>query len=459
MPADVFNYDDLDDLRYNPFTRKYNPKIIGYDSSDPEERTIPSTSPFIIKLFHSPLQSVPSKMRITLKSTGEILKEVALGTPPANKQYAVCYDELGNGQILFNAGQAGQVVYINYYSLGTLHQRSTLKFSIFGGSTTKIVASSNSSTGSQTIANEIILTSENAATKLNDIIDELDALGGGEIKLLEGTFNITSFKVLFKENIIISGSGYNTIINCSTTTPFDMSGIENLWVRDCYIKYVSSVATFFYDSGVTYSKNRRFDNIKLLAGDALGNYATNGFTYGQANNCIVIGNSGGATSALVSFYECHNSTGCFAKYFRKAFDNCNNISGCTGENQKAPANFATFSGCKNISACYANTGTGNGFYSCRDVAGCEAAGFSTDGFNLCKNVSACFANNNLTSGFQSCENVSNSEANGNVNGFKDCKPIGCNYSHANTGSNYNNCFADRAGTQAAQDTSAGGYNG
>lgn len=446
MAADTFNYDDLADLRYNSFTNEYSPKIIGYGSSSPEERTIPSTSPFIIKLFESPLQTVPLKTKITLKATGEILKEVAKGTTPANKQYAINYDERGNGQVLFNSGQAGQVVYINYYGLGTLHQRSTLKFQIFGSASTKIVASSNSPTGSQEIADEIISTGDDAAIKLKAIIDELNSIGGGEIKILEGTYNFDTRCLIDsgKDNIRINGSGYSTIFFARSALSFqaifrdDGEGniIENILI-DCNNK-----ATTLAIKGNPYETQCK--NIKVI-----------NCAWTAIQSCYYIGQSF-VDGALTGFSACAYMTKCRAENCTSnAFSGNQQISNCVARNNSGIG----FSSCFRISECYSELNS-TGFNNCTEISSSYAYDNTNNGFDGCDRISVSRAENNGADGFDSCENITSSySVNNTGNGFDSCKAMGFNYSTGNSGSNYNNCFADRAGTQAAADTAVGGYNG
>lgn len=428
MPADTFNYDDLADLRYNSFTNEYSPKIIGYGSSSPEERTIPSTSPFIIKLFESPLQTVPLKTKITLKATGEILKEVAKGTTPANKQYAVNYDELGNGQVLFSSGQAGQVVYINYYGLGTIHQRSTLKLQIFGSASTKVVASSDSATGSQEIADEIILTTENAGSKINSIITELNAIGGGEIKILEGTYNCTT-KILEKDNVSITGSGYSTIIkrNAAISTLIDCTSAINISINNLQIDGNKSSYT-----GVNYygieddgDKSNRYFNLWVHDNEDAGlKFCAN----------------------LNSVYSYNNGSG---------FETCFAISSCVAQNNTIYG----FDTCNTLASCRAQGNT-IGFKSCSDMSSVRSSQNSSHGFDGCVRISSSLANSNTGDGYNNTINIVGCYSSANTgNGFDNCSGMGFNVAAANGGSNYNNSYSDNGGTIAVQDTANGGFNG
>lgn len=427
MAADIFDYDNLADLRYNSFTNEYSPKIIGYGSSSPEERTIPSTSPFIIKLFESPLQTVPLKTKITLKATSEILKEVAKGTTPANKQYAINYDELGNGQVLFNSGQAGQVVYINYYGLGTIHQRSTLKFSIFGGSTTKIVASSDSSTGSQTIADSIILTSEDFSTHIENIITELNAIGGGEIKILEGAYYQDTDLTIDKDNIKINGSGFNTkIISRGVTgVMIDASGANGTILENFMIDGDGKAnTTGISGNGV----ETRCKDIKVY------NCRNAGFSncYHPVQ-CFVYGNNAQPNG----FTGCYRPTACYAERCGIGFYNCNYATSCESE-----YNY------------------NHGFFNCNYSSSCESRNNTKKGFHTCIGLTSCFAYSNAEDGYYNCDSIGYCTANANTgNGFDNCNSMGHNISYGN-GTDYSaSCYADYGGTIAVSDDAAGAWNG
>lgn len=76
---------------------------------------------------------------------------------------------------------------------------------------------------------------------------------------------------------------------------------------------------------------------------------------------------------------------------------------------------------------------GNRFMGCHAIS-CD------NGFNNGRQIIGCYAQSNTTNGFNGCLAMSNNRSTGNS-------------------TNYNNCFADWAGTQAVADTAIGGYNG
>jgi hypothetical protein len=125
MAETPLQYDDIEDLRYNPFTNTYTPNTIGTGGVPAEVRTVPNSAPYIIKLYEAPQQNAPSTTQISIGAT--ILTEVSSSVVPGDGRYRVIYyDELGMGQVEFNSAQAGQEVTIHYYGLGHLIQKISL---------------------------------------------------------------------------------------------------------------------------------------------------------------------------------------------------------------------------------------------------------------------------------------------------------------------------------------------
>jgi Holliday junction resolvase len=128
-------YDDIEDVRYNPFTGLWTPKLIGYGANPTEDRVIPVAAPYLVKLYESPQENAPSTTRAVIGVTE--LQEVPITQTPASMQYRVCYDELGNGIVEFNSAQAGLTVKLSYYGLGHILQKLSLD--------TRVPASGNTS--------------------------------------------------------------------------------------------------------------------------------------------------------------------------------------------------------------------------------------------------------------------------------------------------------------------------
>ncbi len=127
MAADsVLDYDDIVDIRYNPFTEVYTPLQIGYGVNPVEVRTVPTAAPYHIKLFECPQENVPSTTDISDTATSTALEEVSITTTPAANQYRVKYDGIGGGIVEFNSAQAGVQMDIKYYGLGHILQKLSL---------------------------------------------------------------------------------------------------------------------------------------------------------------------------------------------------------------------------------------------------------------------------------------------------------------------------------------------
>jgi hypothetical protein len=136
MAVTPLEYDDIVDIRWNPFASGgaggWEPfgigqPTVGYGSRAAETRLVPATSPFVVKLYEMPQLNAPSTTDITLEVGGTQLQEVSIADTPGNLEYRVVYpDALGVGLIEFNSGQAGQNVVIKYYGLGHITQKISL---------------------------------------------------------------------------------------------------------------------------------------------------------------------------------------------------------------------------------------------------------------------------------------------------------------------------------------------
>jgi parallel beta-helix repeat protein len=206
MPTEtILTADQIEDLRYNPFTNVWSSVLKS------ERRLIPSTPPYIIKLFEIPEEQAPSVTQIIVVSTSQTLIEDSKTTEPINGHYRVNYDELDIGKIEFNAAQKSEYVDIQYYGRGSIYQKKVALIKL-NGINTRLVASSDSDTQSQNVADSVILTGDDAGARLNTIIDEVNALGGGTIMVFEGNYNFSTTCNL-KSNVNIIGQGYSTIFN------------------------------------------------------------------------------------------------------------------------------------------------------------------------------------------------------------------------------------------------------
>ena len=124
--SEIISPADIADLRYNPFDSSYAPRHYGDGGIPKERRTVPTSSPYWIKLFERPLKETPSSIVVNIVD-GATLTEVEKTVAPASGQYRVNYDQPAPGIIEFNAAQAGEEVDIEYKGLGTLLQKSTMQ--------------------------------------------------------------------------------------------------------------------------------------------------------------------------------------------------------------------------------------------------------------------------------------------------------------------------------------------
>lgn len=114
------------DYRYNPFTDKAEPVIKS------ELVKVPEVSPYIVRLEEVPQKTAPSSMRVAEvvidesgTHEGSIFTEVAAF--PASGEFFPDYytsaegdSSWNTGQILFNESEAGKMLRVNYYGMGSI---------------------------------------------------------------------------------------------------------------------------------------------------------------------------------------------------------------------------------------------------------------------------------------------------------------------------------------------------
>jgi hypothetical protein len=120
-------------LRYNPFTQAFTAYGYGYSGNPKEVHTIPSSSPYWIYLNEIPREDSPSTLFIN-EQGGSSFTEVSFTTSPAANQFRVVYGgdgttteaTAGQGIVEFNSADAGKIVEVKYYALGSIVQNSFL---------------------------------------------------------------------------------------------------------------------------------------------------------------------------------------------------------------------------------------------------------------------------------------------------------------------------------------------
>lgn len=121
-------WDDVKNLSYNSFTGEYSDNRISE-----EEHIIPSSAPYIVQLYHSPVRNVPSTVTAKIKETGQTLIERSKTTIPSVNQFNINYDELSNGQVRVHSSNAGKTLQISYDMIGTIINKESLESLIFTG--------------------------------------------------------------------------------------------------------------------------------------------------------------------------------------------------------------------------------------------------------------------------------------------------------------------------------------
>lgn len=503
MSDTILDWDDISDIRYNPFTRVYSPRMIGYGVISAERRTIPTTSPYWVKLYEAPQENVPSSTRIVLVGTGETMREVSMTQTPANKEYRVCYDELGNGIVEFNANQKGLQIDCSYYGLGTVLQRQALATKLEAQFTITLAAN-DSEASSKVSADYILSAGQDAGAQINTLLGLLGA-NGGEIKLFEGTYDVKT-QIDMVANCTLSGSGKSTVLKRmdAVVSIIDVN-VNYVTLKDFSIDGNKATYTGVNYAGIYGHQNpyASYINIRSYNNDDFGFY----YCF-NVNNCLASGNTRGFSDCQYisnsnsfsntgrGFYECDNVSNCRSlSNGSNGFENCNYIGSCFSYGNTLNGFFVCalisasyardndvngFLSSQQITGCQAYSNTADGFDSCLEITGCKsdsnvigyesceyvssclAESNSGDGFNGCISVSACKSISNGVDGYDGCYGVIMSRALSNTaNGFKDC--VGCQHNNSvGNGTNWpgagNQNFVDWSGGENAGDTSTGGWN-
>lgn len=110
----------ISDYRLDPFTGQINIREI-----TGEEHTIPSNSPYTVRLNEVPYKGNPSTLKVYFRDNGAQLTEVA--AQPASGQFWPDYSTTAHGiegwntgTLLFNAADAGKTITVSYQGMGTL---------------------------------------------------------------------------------------------------------------------------------------------------------------------------------------------------------------------------------------------------------------------------------------------------------------------------------------------------
>ncbi len=125
--------ENINNLRYNPFTQAFTAYGHGYSGNPKEEYTIPASAPYWIYLNEIPKEESPSTLFINEKA-GSDWTEVSFVTDPAASQFRVAYGgdgtttqtTAGQGIVEFNSADAGKTVEVKYYGLGTINQKQLI---------------------------------------------------------------------------------------------------------------------------------------------------------------------------------------------------------------------------------------------------------------------------------------------------------------------------------------------
>lgn len=122
---------DIADYRYDPFNETFSANPIGYSGNPVEEKIIPASAPYYIYTNELPRLDSPTSTLLINEKGGSSFTEVSKTTPPAAGQFRVIYGGdgittsgiIGQGIIEFNSADAGKIMEIKYYGLGSILQK------------------------------------------------------------------------------------------------------------------------------------------------------------------------------------------------------------------------------------------------------------------------------------------------------------------------------------------------
>lgn len=295
----------------------------------------------------------------------------------------------------------------------------------------------------------------NDDVEIQDAIDKLSALGGGTVKLTNGSFYISTVLTI-KENIFIQGMGESTKLVPSSNSIFtliltDSGGersISNLAIYGDYANIVyllSSDSSIIIDINPANSKTLTLKNIHI---------------YG---------------------YRIESIAGNINVYF---INGINTISGCIISDihhEGNPADYIRirgFANCKNISLSKVTniTSIGDklsvfGMSTSSNITSCEVSYINVNntsenitGISASSNISACSINNNsgyAYSGYETCSKITVASSTDNTGvlyeyGFNGCKSV--QQCKSDDSTPYHLSYADSGTSNACADTSSGGFN-
>jgi hypothetical protein len=324
--ANIPDFTDLANYRYNAFTNTVTPKLIGYKGNPTEDRTIPTSAPYTIILHESPQLNVPSTTSITDTTTATVLEEVSKTTTPGNNQYRVNYDERGNGQIEFNANQKTHSISIKYYGEGSIEKKENYQSTINEITQLNIINIDTDTTlDVNTVGPDVLLLVNPSASRINITLYGLATNSGNKIRIV----NINNGIV----RILRGGSdtiddGISNVTEISTYKKGDflyLFATASEWIINRMLSRI--------DTG--YINWSDWTNVHLGTVDINVNAGSNplGYEVGE-----LVSGAGGAGGRILRIQDNLDGTGIITVYQCTAGGNFINGNVLTGANSLATAN-------------------------------------------------------------------------------------------------------------------------
>jgi hypothetical protein len=306
-------------------------------------------------------------------------------------------------------------------------------------------------------------------------IDQLYAIGGGDVYLTRGNFK-TSAIITLRDKVNIIGSGSTKIRPQDITKTSVMASagadcvLSNFTISGEDVTYANRNLTVITEASVP--QKVRADNVTIANFTVTASTVSTTYSFWgmvgikSASNCIIEDISLTLTTADgIDFYG-------FASIETTARCIIRDIDGTSSE-----GTIRAFLGCTNITGCILQdctlgTGTITAFYSCNNISASsmhDCDGYFTTCAYQCTNLSCISSSSNAASytyyGYNSCTNITVSSSLTNTAGtteigFLNCKSVQqCKTDDANKyGAGVGQSYADAGTSNACADTAAGGYN-
>lgn len=317
-----------------------------------------------------------------------------------------------------------------------------------------------------------IIIMENCQNVQNINVQDIECTGIANLYILKGCQDVDGVKIIQIDHSSATGGNIDCIYDCTNISNvyiYDIDAVGTSASLECFYNCYNCENIKIEDVDADYLIRvfelcRNVSNVIVTDIESASDSVRGFVTSYNLSNCRI--SSMDADNGCVGFYQSDYISTCEVDDLDNetagdafGFYLCNNISACyCSDIDSTVNNYHGFYDCTQLSSCYATT-CEDGFNACKQIAGCKSESNDNNGFMDCNRIVGSLATGNGNDGFEDCNVISGTTSSANTgNGYDGCKNMTANRSNGNTAANYNNSFADFAGTQACADTAAGGYN-